>query len=74
MKVLETAYIDGTEIKLFKTNHPEWVYLIEVDLGGDIFHQQQFKKDKLEDAKLFFDIKVLELSIFCNSFKTCKNK
>lgn len=55
MKVLDRTYIDGTKIELLKTNHPEWVYLVEVDLGGDIFHQQQFKKDKLEDAKLFFD-------------------
>lgn len=44
MEVLKSEEIDGTEIKLLKTNHTEWIYLIEVDLRGDIFHQQQFKK------------------------------
>lgn len=74
MEVLKSEEINGTKIELLKANNPEWVYLIEVDLGGDIFHHQWFKKDKLEDAKIFFDTKVLELRTFCESFKTFENK
>lgn len=74
MEVLKVEEIDGTKIELLKVSNPEWVYMVEVDLGGDVIHQQWFKKGKLEDAIIFFDTKVLELLTFCNSFKTFENK
>lgn len=74
MEVLKSEEIDGTEIELLKVSNLEWIYMVKVDLGGDVIHQQWFKKGKLEDAKIFFDTKVLELLTFCNSFKTFENK
>nr|DAT03594.1 MAG TPA: hypothetical protein [Caudoviricetes sp.] len=66
MEVLKSEEIDGTKIELLKVNNPEWIYMVEVDLEDDVFHQQQFKKDKLEDAKLFYEHKYLELMQFEN--------